>query len=176
MLYDNPDAFLICAFKHGNALCEPEPGATAPRQYACQTGCGNTVRTDVHARQIRERLTEAAAAADSGYPENEGLVIDPKTGVSTLERYRADERRPSAVKLEQVLKARLPERPTSLTWRRRRTSPTWMSTSPIWTLRTWLRQGPPSKTVRPGVRREQCCRLASCSRVQALGGSSRDNP
>ncbi|WP_443030992.1 hypothetical protein [Streptomyces sp. ACT-1] len=36
VLYNNPDAFLICAFKHDNALCEPEPGATAPRQYACK--------------------------------------------------------------------------------------------------------------------------------------------
>ena len=55
VLYDNPDAFLICAFKHANALCDPEPGATAPRQYNCQLGCGNTVRTDTHARQMRER-------------------------------------------------------------------------------------------------------------------------
>ncbi|MCT9111432.1 site-specific integrase [Streptomyces mirabilis] len=58
VLYDNPDAFLICAFKHDNALCDPEPGATAPRQYACQSGCGNTVRTDSHARQLRERADE----------------------------------------------------------------------------------------------------------------------
>ncbi|MQS37708.1 integrase [Streptomyces katsurahamanus] len=55
VLYDNPDAFLICAFKQDNALCEPDPGATAPRQYACQSGCGNTVRTDTYARQMRER-------------------------------------------------------------------------------------------------------------------------
>ncbi|MEU0726213.1 integrase [Streptomyces sp. NPDC006140] len=58
VLYDNPDAFLICAFKHDNALCEPEPGATAPRQYACQQGCGNTVRTDTHARQMRKQAAE----------------------------------------------------------------------------------------------------------------------
>lgn len=58
VLYDNPDAFLICAFKHDNALCEPEPGATAPRQYACQSGCGNTVRTDTHARMLRQRADE----------------------------------------------------------------------------------------------------------------------
>ncbi|MFD3612603.1 integrase [Streptomyces atroolivaceus] len=68
VLYDNPDAFLICAFKHENALCEPEPGATAPRQYACQSGCGNTVRTDTHAHQMRERADEidqlAAAAPE----------------------------------------------------------------------------------------------------------------
>ncbi|MEU1365034.1 integrase [Streptomyces sp. NPDC005803] len=58
VLYDNPDAFLICAFKRDNALCEPDPGATAPRQYACQQGCGNTVRTDAHAQQMREKADE----------------------------------------------------------------------------------------------------------------------
>ncbi|MFJ7037629.1 integrase [Streptomyces rochei] len=58
VLYDNPDAFLICAFKHDNALCEPAPGATAPRQYACTPGCGNTVRTDTHASQLRRRAEE----------------------------------------------------------------------------------------------------------------------
>jgi len=58
VLYDNPDAFLICAFKRDTALCEPGPGATAPRQYDCRPGCGNTVRTDAHARQLRERADE----------------------------------------------------------------------------------------------------------------------
>ena len=58
MLYDNPDAFLICAFKHDNALCDPGPEATAPRQYACQPGCGNTVRTDTHARRLLARAND----------------------------------------------------------------------------------------------------------------------
>lgn len=64
VLYDNPDAFLICAFKHDNALCEPESGATAPRQYDCRPGCGNTVRTDTHARLLRERADEIDQLAD----------------------------------------------------------------------------------------------------------------
>ncbi|MBY8889419.1 hypothetical protein K7472_31930 [Streptomyces sp. PTM05] len=58
VLFDNPDTFLICAFKHDNALCDPDPDATAPRQYACKTGCGNTVRTDAHALQMRQRADE----------------------------------------------------------------------------------------------------------------------
>jgi integrase len=58
VLYDNPDTFLICAFKHDNALCEPEPDATAPRQYDCKEGCGNAVRTDSHARQLRDKADE----------------------------------------------------------------------------------------------------------------------
>lgn len=63
MLYDNPDAFVICAFKHDNALCEPEPGATAPRQYECKEGCGNAVRTDTHALRLREKADEVDRAA-----------------------------------------------------------------------------------------------------------------
>ncbi|MGW9185987.1 integrase [Streptomyces rubiginosohelvolus] len=58
VLFDNPDAMLICAFKRENALCEPAPGATAPRQYDCRPGCGNAVRTDTHAHQLRERADE----------------------------------------------------------------------------------------------------------------------
>ncbi|MFJ8348226.1 integrase [Streptomyces sp. NPDC094153] len=55
VLFDNPDALLICAFKRDNALCDPAPDATAPNQYACKAGCGNAVRTDTHARLLRER-------------------------------------------------------------------------------------------------------------------------
>ncbi len=54
VLFDNPEAFLICAFKRSTALCEPAPEATAPNQFACQLGCGNAVRTDSHARAARE--------------------------------------------------------------------------------------------------------------------------
>ncbi|WP_414079835.1 integrase [Streptomyces sp. CL7] len=55
VLYDNPDALLICAFRRDNALCEPAPDATAPNQYACRPGCGNAIRTDTHARLLREQ-------------------------------------------------------------------------------------------------------------------------
>ncbi|MFD9332934.1 integrase [Streptomyces sp. NPDC060028] len=58
VLYDNPDSFLICVFKRDNALCDPDPDATAPRQYACQQGCGNAVRTDTYARQLRHKADE----------------------------------------------------------------------------------------------------------------------
>ncbi|MCX5426041.1 hypothetical protein [Streptomyces sp. NBC_00078] len=40
VLFDNPDSFLICAFKRDTALCDPEPGATAPNQFA--SGPGNS--------------------------------------------------------------------------------------------------------------------------------------
>ncbi|WP_329316635.1 integrase [Streptomyces sp. NBC_01278] len=64
VLYDNPEALLICAFKHDVAMCEPAPGATAPRQYDCRPGCANTVRTDGHALLLRERAAELDQLAD----------------------------------------------------------------------------------------------------------------
>ncbi|MEW2621434.1 hypothetical protein [Streptomyces sp. NPDC048106] len=74
VLFDNPDAFLICAFKRDNALCEPAPDATAPNQFACQPGCGNAVRTDSHARDMRDRAHEIdSAAAHSPEPISKRL-------------------------------------------------------------------------------------------------------
>jgi hypothetical protein len=58
VLFDNPDAHLICVFKRDNALCEPAPGASSPNQYDCRPGCGNAVRTDTHARLLRERANQ----------------------------------------------------------------------------------------------------------------------
>ncbi|MCA1217841.1 integrase [Streptomyces sp. 8L] len=64
VLFDNPDACLICVFKRDNALCEPGPDATAPNQYDCRPGCGNAIRLDSHADQLIEgaTLTEQLAA------------------------------------------------------------------------------------------------------------------
>ncbi|MFD5750021.1 Tn3 family transposase [Streptomyces sp. NPDC127033] len=61
-------------------------------------------------RQLEDKLRGAAAAADAGYPENEGLVIDPETGIPSLKAFRADGQRPPAKRLEQEIKARMPER------------------------------------------------------------------
>ncbi|GAV41726.1 Tn3 family transposase [Streptomyces acidiscabies] len=64
----------------------------------------------VFRRQLQDMLITAAAGADAGYPDNEGLFIDPKTGIPTLTPHKADGQRASARKLEQEIKARLPER------------------------------------------------------------------
>ncbi|MBT2407263.1 MULTISPECIES: Tn3 family transposase [unclassified Streptomyces] len=61
-------------------------------------------------RQLEDRLRDAAAAADAGYPDNEGLVIDTETGIPSLKAHRADAQRPSAKRLEEEIKARMPER------------------------------------------------------------------
>ncbi len=61
-------------------------------------------------RQLEDKLRSAAAAADAGYPDNEGLVIDPETGIPALKPHRSEGQRPSAKRLEQEIKARMPER------------------------------------------------------------------
>jgi len=55
LIFDNPDSLLLCSFKASTALCEPEAGAVVPRTFACETGCGNAVRTDDHAAAARAR-------------------------------------------------------------------------------------------------------------------------
>lgn len=60
-------------------------------------------------RQLEDKLT-AAAAADAGYPDNESLIIDPETGIPSLKPHRSEGQRPSAKRLEQEIKARMPER------------------------------------------------------------------
>ncbi|WP_406174598.1 hypothetical protein [Streptomyces sp. NBC_00996] len=69
VLHDNPDAYLICAFKRDTALCARTPDDTVPTLNDCRPGCGNAVRTDTHARQLRERADEIdqlAAHAPNG--------------------------------------------------------------------------------------------------------------
>ncbi|GAA2250615.1 hypothetical protein GCM10010145_17610 [Streptomyces ruber] len=61
-------------------------------------------------RQLEDKLTAAAATADAGYPDNEGLVIDPETGIPFLKAHRSEVQRASAKALEQEIKARTPER------------------------------------------------------------------
>jgi hypothetical protein len=64
LLFDNPGSCLICVFKRDTALCEPGPGATAPSQHDCRPGCGNSVRIDQHARDLRERAHRTDQLAD----------------------------------------------------------------------------------------------------------------
>jgi hypothetical protein len=64
VLFDNPDGCLICVFKRDAALCEPGPGATAPSQHDCRPGCGNAVRTDQHAQDLRQRAARTDQLAE----------------------------------------------------------------------------------------------------------------
>jgi TnpA family transposase len=61
-------------------------------------------------RQLEDKLTAAAAAADAGYPDNEGLVIDPESGIPSLKAHRSEGQRASAKALEREIKTRMPER------------------------------------------------------------------
>ncbi|GHE63447.1 hypothetical protein [Streptomyces capitiformicae] len=61
MLYDNPQALLLCHYKRGQALCHRTGMRDTPRLDHCVPGCGNIVRTDHHATALRHR----AAALDN---------------------------------------------------------------------------------------------------------------
>jgi hypothetical protein len=63
MIYDNPHALLLCHYKRATALCHRDGVKDTPSLDHCVPGCGNTVRTDQHALQLRERATALDARA-----------------------------------------------------------------------------------------------------------------
>lgn len=69
VLYDNPNALLLCHYRRAQALCQREGSKdTAPSLDRCDSACGNVVRTDRHATQLRERadLIDTRAAHTPG--------------------------------------------------------------------------------------------------------------
>jgi hypothetical protein len=57
MIYDNPHALLLCHYKRATALCHRDGVKDTPSLDHCVPGCGNMIRTDQHALQLRERAT-----------------------------------------------------------------------------------------------------------------------
>jgi integrase len=55
MIYDNPQAFVLCHYKRAQALCHRDGIRDTPALDRCVPGCGNIIRTDEHAVQLRER-------------------------------------------------------------------------------------------------------------------------
>ncbi len=55
MIYDNPQAFVLCHYKRAQALCHRDGVRDTPTLDRCVPGCGNIIRTDEHAVLLRER-------------------------------------------------------------------------------------------------------------------------
>ena len=55
MIFDNPQAFVLCHYKRAQALCHRDGVRDTPTLDRCVPGCGNIIRTDKHAAQLRER-------------------------------------------------------------------------------------------------------------------------
>ncbi|TDD00556.1 hypothetical protein E1294_51860 [Nonomuraea diastatica] len=55
MIYDNPQAFVLCHYKRAQALCHRDDVKDTPSLDHCVPGCGNIVRTDRHAAGLRNR-------------------------------------------------------------------------------------------------------------------------
>ncbi|WP_329564352.1 integrase (plasmid) [Streptomyces uncialis] len=55
MLFNNPQALLLCHYKREKALCHRDGVKDTPSLDHCVPGCGNIVRTDRHAALLRFR-------------------------------------------------------------------------------------------------------------------------
>jgi len=76
---------------------------TAYRYYQQLIGdCDHEIQQRIQAFDSKDQ--GPTAAADAGYPENEGLVIDPETGIPSLKAFRADAQRPVATARVAVLR------------------------------------------------------------------------
>ncbi|MBZ4534097.1 integrase [Mycobacterium avium] len=66
VIYDNPQALLLCRYKPDRALCQRDGVADSPKLEACHPACANIARTDHQAVQLRARaqvLDQQAAHA-----------------------------------------------------------------------------------------------------------------
>ncbi|WP_137147815.1 integrase [Mycolicibacterium sp. CR10] len=66
IIYDNPQALLLCRYKPDRALCQRDGITDSPKLEACVPTCTNIARTDHHAAQLRARadgLDQQAAHA-----------------------------------------------------------------------------------------------------------------
>ncbi|GGW87814.1 integrase [Streptomyces noursei] len=55
MIYDNPQALVLCHYRREQALCHRDDAKDTPSLDHCVPGCGNIVRTDQHAARLRQR-------------------------------------------------------------------------------------------------------------------------
>ncbi len=64
VLYDNPQALLLCHYKRERALCHRDGAKDTPSLDRCIPLCGNVVRTDHHAAKLRQRAELLDRRAD----------------------------------------------------------------------------------------------------------------
>ncbi|WP_405801107.1 integrase [Streptomyces halstedii] len=55
VIFDNPQALLLCHYRRDQALCHRDGIKDTPSLDHCVPGCGNIVRTDQHAASLRHR-------------------------------------------------------------------------------------------------------------------------
>ncbi|MGW4651817.1 integrase [Kitasatospora sp. NPDC004289] len=87
VLYDNPNALLLCLYRRDRALCAKDDQRDTPSLDQCVPGCGNTVRTDQHATHLRERADQL----DRKAARSPGPLADRWYATATRLRERADD-------------------------------------------------------------------------------------
>ncbi|MFI0469677.1 hypothetical protein ACH347_36895 [Saccharopolyspora sp. 5N102] len=79
MIYDNPHALLLCHYKRAHALCHRDEIKDTPSLDHCVPGCGNIIRTDHHATQLRARAGVLdARAAHTPRPVGDRLRVNAR--------------------------------------------------------------------------------------------------
>ncbi|MGW6941162.1 integrase [Streptomyces xanthophaeus] len=58
VLFDNPQALLLCHYKREQALCHRDGVKDTPTLDHCVPACGNIIRTDEHAARLRDRADD----------------------------------------------------------------------------------------------------------------------
>ncbi|MEZ0070632.1 hypothetical protein ABIA32_006685 [Streptacidiphilus sp. MAP12-20] len=97
VLFDNPHALLLCLYRRDRALCRGDEQLTAPVLDRCVPGCGNIVRTDQQAADLRQRAEHMERKA-ALLPEPIGERL--RTNASRLRTWADDQDRTRATAKE----------------------------------------------------------------------------
>lgn len=96
LIFDNPQAFLLCRYKREQALCHRDGIKDAPSLERCDPRCANICRTDTHATRMRAR----ADALDHQAAHTPKPVADRLNATATRLRHLADHHVHTRITLE----------------------------------------------------------------------------
>lgn len=96
LIFDNPQAFLLCRYKREQALCHRDGIKDAPSLERCDPRCANICRTDTHATRMRAR----ADALEHQAAHTPKPVADRLNATATRLRHLADHHDNTRITLE----------------------------------------------------------------------------
>jgi hypothetical protein len=97
VLYDNPQALLLCHYKPERALCLRDGAKGTPSLDRCIPSCANAIRTDEHASALRHR----AATLDGQATHTPGPLGDRLRATADKLRKHADTHDQTRIALEE---------------------------------------------------------------------------
>lgn len=98
LIFDNPQAFLLCNYKRESALCHRDGIKAAPSLERCDPRCANICRTDAHAIWLRAR----ADALEQQAPSTPEPVAERLHATAARLRRLADQHDENRITLERT--------------------------------------------------------------------------